>query len=232
MATVPARDGRNGGPDLPVSIFLRPMGSPLPLGLAGLAIASLLSTGVDFSWVPLQQTSQMGFLLLVTVVPIQLLACAFAFPARDGATASTIGILAATWAAYGITKLTTSPFHTSHALGLVLLMAAGVLAGGALAQGTGKILPALVIGLAAARFALNGIYELTASQGWQNAAGAVGLAVAAGAVYLVWALSFEDERDRTTLPTLRRGRGKIAVEARASRQLVGVEHEPGVRTQL
>ena len=232
MVTADETDSGNGGPDLPVRIFLRPMGSPLPLGLSGLAIASLLTTGLDFSWVPVEQTHQLGFLLLVTVVPIQLLASAFAFPARDGATASSIGILAGTWAAYGLSKLEMPPLQTSHALGLLLLMAAGVLAGGALAQGTGKVLAALVLLLAAARFALAGLYELTAWEGWQNAAGAVGLGVAAGAVYLVWALSFEDARDRTTLPTLRRGRGKVAVEERASRQLDGIQHEPGVRTQL
>jgi hypothetical protein len=208
--------------DLPVRIVLRPQGSPLPLGLAGLAIASLLSTGLDLGWIPVAQSHEMGLLLLVTVVPIQLLACAFAFPARDGAAASTIGILAATWAAYGIVKATSSPGSTSGALGLVLLMAAGLLAGAALSQGMGKALPGLVIALAAARFAASGIYELTAGAGWQDLAGAIGLAVAAGALYVVWALELEDARDRSVLPLLRRGRG----------QLDGVEHEAGVRAQL
>jgi hypothetical protein len=82
------------------------------------------------------------------------------------------------------------------------------------------------------RFGVSGVYELTGSDGWQDAAGAIGLAVAAGAVYLVWALSLEDARDRTTLPMMRRGRGKVAVEARGVRQLDGIEHEPGVRVQL
>ena len=218
MASVDSPARRDGGADVPARIFLRPMGSPLPLSLAGLALASLMASGVDLGWVPLSQTQQMGFLLLVAVVPIQLLACAFAFPARDGAAASTVGILAATWAAYGLAKLVSLPSLTSHPLGLFLLMAGGVLLGGAISQGTGKLLPALVIGLAALRFAINGIYELSGSEPWQDAAGVIGLVVAAGAVYLVWALSLEDARDRTVLPVLRRGRG--------------VEHEPGIRAQL
>jgi hypothetical protein len=222
----------DGLPAVPARIFLRPLGSPLPLALAGLAVASLLSSGVDLGWVPVGQTGQMGFLLLVAVVPIQLLACAIAFAARDGAAASTVGILAATWGAYGITKLATSPLLTSHALGLVLLMSAGALAGGAFSQAAGKLLPGLVIGLAAVRFAINGVYELTSAEGWQNGAGVVGLVVAAGALYLVWALALEDARDRPVLPTLRRGRGRLALEGRAGRPQHRNEHQPGVRAQV
>jgi uncharacterized protein len=111
-------------------------------------------------------------------------------------------------------------------------MAAGTLAGAAVSQATGKVVPGLVMVLAAARFACSGIYELTGSPGWQDAAGALGLVVAAGALYLVWALALEDARDRPVLPTLRRGRGRLALEARAGRQLDGIEHEPGVRAQL
>lgn len=225
----PARTAPDPELSATARIFLRPMGSPLPLGLAGLAIASLLTAGVDLGWVAVTETRQMGFLLLIAVVPMQLLACAFAFPSRDGAAASTVGILAATWAAYGLTKLVTPPGLTSHVLGLLLLMAAGVLAGGAAGQATGKPLAGVVIGLAAARFAVNGIYELTGSGAWQNAAGVIGLVVAAGALYLVWALELEDARDRPALPTLRRGRGRIAVEPQG---FDGVRHEPGVRAEL
>jgi succinate-acetate transporter protein len=207
----------------PTRIFLRPLGSPLPLALAGLAIASLLTTGLDWSWVPVGESRQVGLLILVAVVPIQLIACAVAYPTRDGATASAIGVLAAGWGAYGLIRATSAPGLTSSALGLVLLMVAGVLAGAGASQAVGKLLPGLVTLLAAARFACAGVYELTASSGWQNAAGAVGIAVAAGALYLVWALELEDARDHTVLPVLRQGGG---------RREDGLAHEPGVRAQL
>jgi uncharacterized protein len=232
MATVDSPAARDGTAGPPTRIFLRPFGSSFPLALAGLAIASLLTTGLEWSWFPITQSHQVGLLLLVAVVPIQLLAAAVAYPTRDGATASGIGILAATWAAYGLSKATSAPGSTSGALGLVLLMAAGVLAGAAMSQSFGKLLPGLVLGLAAARFACTGLYELTAATGWQDTAGAVGLAVAAGALYLVWALEIEDARDHTVLPTLRRGRGRLDAGPPLSRSRDGLDHEPGVRAQL
>jgi hypothetical protein len=189
-------------------VFLRPIGSPLPLGLAGLAVASLMTTGLDLGWIDLTQSTRVGLLLLVSVVPIQLLASAVAFASRDGATASAIGVLAATWAAYGLTKATSAPGTTSGALGLLLVMAAGVLAGAALSKGLGSLAPGLVMALAGARFAAAGIYELTASSGWQDVAGAVGIAVAAAALALVWARELHDAR------------------------AVGLDEEPGVRPRL
>jgi succinate-acetate transporter protein len=197
--------------------MLRPLGSPLPFGFAGLAIASLVVTGLEWSWVPVVQGTQVGFLVLITAVPLQLVAALFAFLARDGATATAMGVLSASWASIGLSHLVGPPGTTSHALGLVLVMAAAILAGSALAQAGGKVVPGLLVGVAAARFALTGLYELTGSTGWQDASGAVGLAVCALALYSVWALELEDARDRTVLPLGRHG---------------GVEREAGVRGQL
>ena len=219
-------------PELPTRVLLRPVGSALPLGLAGLAIASLLVSGLELSWVSIVDGHQVGMLVLVTAVPLQLVACVFALLARDGAAGSTMAILSATWAAIGLTRLTAMPGAVSTSLGLVLLVAAGVLAGGATGQAMGKLLPGLVVLLAAARFALTGIYELTANGGWQDVSGIVGLVVSGLAGYVVWALEFEAAADRTVLPLMRHGRGAEAMNGNGATPLGDVAHEPGVREQL
>jgi succinate-acetate transporter protein len=225
----PAHDRRRR---LDAHVVLRPQGSPFPLGLAGLALASLLVTGLDLGWIPLAEGKQVGFLLLVSAVPLQAVAAAFAFPGRDGAAAASMGILSATWAATGLTHLTSRPGATSNALGLVLLMSGALLLTSASTQATGKLLTAVVVGGAAVRFGFAGLYQLTGSGGWQNVSGAVGIAVATLALYTVWALQLEDEQHSTILPTLRRGHGEQAVAADGAAQLDGVEHEAGVRRQL
>ena len=39
-------------------IFLRPLGSPLTVGMSGLAIASLVQSGRDLNWVATDQTTR------------------------------------------------------------------------------------------------------------------------------------------------------------------------------
>ena len=190
--------------DLPTRVVLRPLGSPLPLGLAGLTTASLLLSGLDLGWVSIAQTEQVAALLLVSALPLQLLATIFSLLARDGAAAGGMGFLAAGWAAMGVTRLISPPGTTSPALGLALLALATVLLGSVTAQSLGKPLAALAVGLAAARFVVSALYELTSAGGWQDASGALGLAVVALAAYLVWALELEDAKDHSLLPTFRR----------------------------
>jgi succinate-acetate transporter protein len=218
--------------DLSARVFLRPLGSPLPLGLAGLTTASLVLSGLDLGWVSVAQTKHVAVVLLVTALPLQLIACVFSLLARDGAAAGGMGFLAAGWAAMGVIRLISVPGSTSPALGLALVALACLVAGSATTQGLGKPLAALAIGLAAARFALTGIYELSSASGWQDASGAVGLGVTALAAYLVWALELEGAQDRAVLPTVRRGEGASAIADPAPEQLAHVEHEAGVRRQL
>jgi hypothetical protein len=67
----------NGGVGEPVAqIVLRPLGSPLTLGMSGLAIASLVQTGVELHWTPASQTLEAGLILIAVPFVLQLLACA------------------------------------------------------------------------------------------------------------------------------------------------------------
>lgn len=160
----------------PVRIFLRPMGSPLTIGLSGLAIASLVQSGFDLGWVAKSQASQVGVILIAVPFVLQLIASVFSYLVRDGAAGACTGVLSTTWLAMGLLHVV-SPGQTSDALGLLLLAAAGVLSLSALALTVGKPLPAAVFGLAAVRFALAGIYELSGNSTWQDVAGVVGLVV-------------------------------------------------------
>lgn len=166
----------------------------MPLGLAGLAIASFLVSGLDLGWVPVTQGSQVGIVLLAAAVPLQGLACVFALAERDVATAAAMGPMAVSWAATGLLRLTSAPGSTSHALGLELLAAAALMLGAAAVQAGGKPLVVGVIGCAATRFAVNGIYQLTGSSAWQHVSGWLGLAVAALALVIAWTLAREAAR--------------------------------------
>src|SRR5690348_15562240 len=124
MATAAPGGRRVDGdaPRLDAHVVLRPIASPFPVGLCGLAIASLLVTSLDLGWIPVVQGKQVGLLLLVTAVPLQAVAAVFCFPGRDAAAATSVGVLSVAWAADGLTRLTSPPGSTSPALGIVLLM--------------------------------------------------------------------------------------------------------------
>jgi uncharacterized protein len=212
----------------PARIFLRPIGAPLTIGMAGLAIASLVQSGFDLGWVAKSEAAQVGVVLLAVPFVLQLLACVFSYLARDGAAGTCTGVLSTTWLAMGLLHIA-SPGQTSGALGLLLLAAAGVLALSAISVSVGKVLPGIVFGLAAVRFGLAGIYELSTGSTWQDVAGVVGLVVCGLAAYSVLAFELEGQRRETVLPTFRHGRGQAAMDGSWTDQLDGVVNEPGVR---
>ena len=212
-------------------IFLRPMGSPLPVGLAGLTVASLVVSGLDLGWVPSSASHQVGMMLLIAGVPLQLIGCAFALPARDAEAATSMGLLSISWMGMGLTRLASPPGTVSDSLGLVLLATGALLACVAAGQGAGKPLLGLTLACAAARLILSGLHELTGSGGLQTVSGIVGLVVVATAGYMVVALGLEDSQDQPVLPVLRRGRALRDTTEQAE-GADGAIREPGVRPQL
>ncbi|HJS94500.1 MAG TPA: hypothetical protein VJ741_09565 [Solirubrobacteraceae bacterium] len=210
-------------------IFLRPIGSPLTIGMSGLAIASLVESGVALKWVPSSEGVQAGLILIAVPFVLQLLASIFSYLARDGAAGAAVGVLATTWLVLGLSHVTAGTGKPIAVIGLLLVAAGGVLALSAIAIGIGKPLPAAVIMLAALRFGLDGVHDLSGTAFWQHIAGVIGLVVCAGAAYCVLAFELEGQQRRTMLPTLRRGRGELAVSAGVDAQMDGVAHEAGVR---
>jgi succinate-acetate transporter protein len=209
----------------PPRIFLRPIGSPLTIGMSGLAIASLVESGLDLRWVPSTEAVQAGLILIAVPFVLQLLASVFSYLARDGAGGAATGVLATSWLALGLSHATAGTRGTVAVLGLLLLAAGGVLVLTSVAVSVGKPLVGGVFMLSALRLGLAGVYELSGTAVWQDIAGVVGLVVCAGAAYCVLAFELEGQQRRTVLPTLRRGRAELAI----SQQMDGVAREAGVR---
>ena len=97
----------------------------------------------------------------------------------------------------------------------------------------GSVLPlGFLIGVACARFVLNGAYELTGSKTVEHVSGYVGLVLAAVAGYGGLAFLLEDVRQETVLPLFRRGASKESIEGDLNDQLRGLAQEAGVRQAL
>jgi uncharacterized protein len=204
----------------PPQVFLRPLANPLPLGFLALAGATLLVSGLQLEWLTPSDGADVGLILIAFAFPLQLVVSVFGFLARDVVAATGMGILAGTWLSVGLIRLTGEPGSTSDALVLFLLVAAVAMLVPASSAATGKLVPFFVLGTTALRFAVTGLYELTASDTWKTLAGIVGLVLCALAVYAALAMALEDVRHRTVLPLGRRGGS------------TDVGPEAGVRDQL
>jgi len=209
-------------------IHLRPVGSPLTIGMSGLAVASLVQSGLDLHWIASDQTHQVGLILVSVPFLLQMIACIFCYLARDGATGATVGVLSVSWLADGLVHLTSVSGSRSGALGLMLLMSGATLILSAVAVGSAKPLPGVVFGLAGLRFIISGVFELCGAPSWQDAGGVIGLAVVALAGYCVLAFELEGQEHRPVLPTFRRGKARTTPHDLAE-QLGGIVNEPGIR---
>lgn len=214
---------------LPTRVFLRPIGSPLTIGLSGLAIASLVASGLALRWISVTQGHKVGLMLITVPFILQLVACVLAYLARDGATGAGMGVLSVTWLAEGLVHLTSAPGSHSGALGLMLLSAGAMICLSASAASVTKPLPGTIFVLVGLRFLVLGIYELSGVTTWQHAAGIIGLVVCGLAGYGVIAFELEDQQHRAVLPTFRRGRGRLAVQEDPRERVGEVSDEAGVR---
>jgi succinate-acetate transporter protein len=210
-------------------VYLRPIGSPLTLGLAALGVASLVQSGFDLHWIAKSQHLEVGLILIAVPFVLQALASVLSYMARDGAAGATLGVLATSWLAIGLIHIPSPGGVRSGALGLMLLASAGMLVLSASAVSMAKPLPGGVFLVVALRFALAGAYELGASGSFRDAAGIAGLVALAGAAYGTLAFELEGQRRRPMLPTFRRGRGRAALLGAPESAVDDVLHDPGVR---
>jgi succinate-acetate transporter protein len=210
----------------PPRIFLRPIGSPLTLGMAGLMIGSFVQSGLELKWIASTEAGKVGLILLAVPFTLQLLASIFSYLGRDGAAGAATGTLSTTWLALALLHISSGTAITLGAMGLMLLASAGALSLSSVAVAGSKPLPAGVFLLAALRFALAGIYELSTVSVWQSVAGIVGLVVTGAAAYCLVAFELEDQSQRPVLPTLRRGPGRSGT---SDGTMDGVSREAGVR---
>lgn len=178
-------------------------------------------------WVPTDQTAEVGLILIAVPFILQLLASVLSFLARDGATGAAVGVLATTWLALGLIHIVSAPVAVNGALGLLLLASGAVLALSSIAVGIAKPLVAVIFLAAAMRFALAAVYELSAADWWQTAAGILGLVITVLAAYAVLAFELEGQRHAPVLPNF--GRPRPAAAATETKSFGGLTREPGVR---
>jgi succinate-acetate transporter protein len=212
-------------------VVLRPLASPLPLGFLALAVATVAFATVQLSWIPQSEGHTIALGVLVLTVPLQLLAAVMGFLARDPVAATGMGILSGTWGAACLATLSAPPGATSDGLGVILLASAACLLVPAVAARS-KAVPALVIATSAARFAVTGVAQIDGGRTWLQAAGWVGIALAAISAYAALALELEGTELRTVLPLGRTGASRRAVDGRLEDQTESLATEPGVRQQL
>jgi succinate-acetate transporter protein len=204
-------------------LFLRPIANPLPLGFLALAAGTLVVAGLQLGWLQPAEGHDVALILIAFVFPLQLLTSVFGYLARDVVAGTAMGILAGTWLSIALVVLTNPPGSTSDALGLFLLVAGAAMLVPASAAFGARFVPFAVLTTAGLRFALTGVYELTAGGGFEKAAAWVGLALCALGLYAALAMELEEARGKTVLPVLRVRRGRAAIES-------GLP--PGVREQL
>lgn len=228
----PRRNGDRVRPEEIARVFIRPIGSVLPLGFLAFGVGIFVTAAFALGWIPPAEGRQVFLFALVFVAPIEAVTAVLAFLARDTAGGTTLGVFSGTWVMLGSVGLGLHPGQTSTMLAyflfadglVILILAAAALAGN----------PAftVLLSVACSRFALNGVYELTGSKTVEHAGGYVGLVLAAVAGYGGLAFLLEDGKQEPVLPMLRHGAARQTLEADLLENLQRVESEPGVRGRL
>ena len=213
-------------------VVLRPLANPLSLGFLGLAFATVLFSGLEMGWAPVDETKTIALAVLVFTVPAQFISCIFGFLTRDMVAASGMGALGGTWAAAALGTLLSPPGSTSAALGLVLLAGAAAVLMPAIGAAQAKVLAAAVNIGTALRWSVTAGYEFSGATDWKLAAGSVGIAVGVLGLYASLAFEIEDQMRKTVLPTFRREAGTVAMKGNLAAQVTSVANEAGVRKQL
>jgi succinate-acetate transporter protein len=199
-------------------VAMRPLGTPLPIGLLGLAAGSCVVAALQLGWIGTGEGHAVDLILLAFVVTSQLVASLLGFASRDASTGTAMGVLAGSWAAIAIVGLHAPAGSSSHALGTLLVVSAASLLAIAIVAAIGKPVLGAVLGLASFRFGATAIDQLTQAPFWPHLAGIVGIVLAAIALLVAFSLLLEDATGRT-LPWPLRRQGDAA-------------SEPGVRRRL
>jgi succinate-acetate transporter protein len=224
--------GHDGSLAAYTRITLRPIGSPLPLGLLALMCASVLLSLQQVEAFGLDQGRPIALIMIGFVVPLMLVATIFSFLARDTVAGTALGLFAGAWLATSLVTLTSPAGQTSPAFGAFLFALAAAMLVLIAGASFGKAGPAVVIVFGAARFLVTGLYEVTDTSGIEHAAGVIGFALALAALYSALATAVEDVQGEVKLPMGRRAKARDALEAPFDAQLDRLEHEAGIRQQL
>jgi succinate-acetate transporter protein len=164
---------------------------PLPLGFLALAVATFGFSALQLGWISPTEGSTIALTTLLLTTPLQLLVSVMSFIRLELPAATGMGLLSGIWASIALVTYTSPPGSTSRGLAIFLVAGAVGMAVSALAARSTP-LSVLVMGGAAARFAVTAIYQWGAQQSWERVAGWVGLALAAVAVVVALVLALEN----------------------------------------
>jgi hypothetical protein len=201
------------------------------LSILALGIGSILLTALQLHWIAATNMPQVAEVVLVAVVPLQLMGAIFCFLIRDVVMATGFGLLTGSWAATGLLMLSAQPGGRSQVLGLLAVVIAAALLVPALSAGLSKPAGAVLMLVAATRFAFTGVYQLGAPSAWQTVSGIIGIGLVAAALYAAAAFALEDARHHPVLPVSRRSTGAQAMSGDLGRQLESLPAEAGVRQE-
>lgn len=213
-------------------VVLRPIASSLPVGFFAFGMGSVLLSATQLQWVELSESRSLYVLVLAFVVPLELIAGILAYLARDAGAATALTTLGAAWAGTAVVLLMQPPGTRSTALAVFLLVVAAFVLVLSAAALPGKRLLGVLLVLAAARYVLVAVYDITGSATVRSASGWLGVALGAFALYGGIALLLEEMTQRTVLPLGRRGRSRTSLEGGLEDQTATTHQEAGVRRQL
>ncbi|WP_416874286.1 GPR1/FUN34/YaaH family transporter [Kitasatospora sp. SC0581] len=210
-------------------ITLRPIASPMPLGFFTVAISSVVTSSLQLGLID-GANRQAVALTVFSAFVLQLLVSILAFGARDVIAATLMGGFAGAWLANGLVT-STDAHGGAQVLGvmnLVFTIFAALMASVAKPK---KVLWLLLL-VAVPRYFVAGVYGLSGAAWLGHAAGALGLLLAAVAMYAAYALMLEELRGREALWIGRSGPVRDAMHAGLADQLNRLEQQAGVRRTL
>lgn len=210
-------------------IVLRPIGSPLPLGFFTVAIDSVLVSVLQWGVLPVADRRAVA-LIVFPAFSVQAITGVFALGARDSIAGTLMLSFATTWLVNALVFYVHPPGATA-ALGVFYVVFA-VFISFMLVSALLKRAIVAVLAVAAPRFLIAGLAELTGNQVLAQAGAVLGFLLAAVALYTAFALLMEDSRGREVLPVGRLGAAREATHGTLAVELRGIERQPGVRRTL
>ena len=210
-------------------IVLRPIGSPLPLGYFTVAIDNVLVSTLQWGVLPVADRRAVALIVFPAFI-VQAIAGLLALGARDSIAGTMMLSFATTWLVDALV-LYLDPPGAAAALGIFYVVFA-VFISFLLTSALLKRALAAVLVVAAPRFLIAGLAEITGNHGLSQAGAVLGFLLAAVAMYTAFALLLEDSRDREVLPIGRLGAARQATHGNLAVELRGIERQPGVRRTL
>ena len=210
-------------------IVLRPIGSPLPLGFFTVAIDNVVVSALQWGLLPAADRRAVALIVFPAFV-VQVIVGIFALGARDSIAATLMLSFATTWLVDTLVFYL-DPAGAAAALGIFYVVFA-VFISFMLASALLKRALAAVLAVAAPRFLIAGIAEISGNHAISKAGAVLGFLLAAVALYTAFALLLEDTRGREVLPIGRLGAARQATHGTLATELLDIERQAGVRRTL